>query len=214
MNTLIAIVFCMISFSLNHSQANTFEALYQGNCHQVEYNHNLTAIGCESVVIKIKACQGGCPTGFFPLPNGKYFASCAFRNGSNEFYKTYYLRCKFGKIKAFKIKSYGDCSCSKRKCYMKNFQHDTAVTPKKIDNLKRPCRNICRICRRTKRQVSALVEEKSQMEYLQMSCRTFDCKKRISLNKFENFTDKKESMKLSCRKCKRCKMNKTKRRQK
>ena len=134
MNTLIAIVFCMISFSLNHSQANTFEALYQGNCHQVEYNHNLTAIGCESVVIKIKACQGGCPTGFFPLPNGKYFASCAFCNGSNEFYKTYYLRCKFGKIKAFKIKSYGDCSCSKRKCYMKNFQHDTAVTPKKIDH--------------------------------------------------------------------------------
>ena len=214
MKTLIAVMLCMISFSLNLSEANTSEGLLRGNCHQVEYNYNLTSIGCENIAIKIKACQGACPTGFFPLPKGNFFASCAFCNGTNEFYKTYYLRCKYGKIKAFKIKSYGDCSCSKRKCYMKNFQHNAPVLPKKIDNLKRPCRNICRICRRIKRKVKALVEEKSQMEYLQMSCRTRDCKRRISLNKFENFTNKKESMKLSCKKCKRCKKNKTKSRHK
>ena len=198
-----------------YSKKGITESLGGASCNTKEHTFILASPGCNSEAVKVNACEGSCLTKVHPFETDFEMSNCAQCLATQVVYKTFFLQCGSSR-KEFKIKSFENCKCVKRKCdlelikkleqmEMKGKQTVQSVTKARDEQ---PCKSICRKCRTVTRKVSNLSRIKNQIKELLLSCQFRNCKKLISkkdIGKIEQIQKKKRRF---CRKCKECKSKK------
>lgn len=173
-------------------------------CERYKYTQTISHEGCESKEIDNYYCQGQCVSGFIPLLDGNGKATCAGCKASKIKKYIVTLNCQKNQKVDIEVEIYDQCKCLKKKCLTDIFpQEKTVEKPLK----ERPCRNICRRCRKIRRKFDFLLKRKTQMEYLLMSCVTSECKKRTRISKkvMERAKAKKKLKRQQCKLCNKCK---------
>lgn len=183
-------------------------------CEAVPYKQNISVAGCSSKLVDNKYCKGQCISGYVPENgvNGKYRCSSCQPHVTST--KAVSLECQNGESKVVQVEIFKECKCALTKCHISNYSFiidsvESELTKKSSTN--RPCRDICRKCRKARRTFRDLRQKKELNEYLLESCRLPECKKRITRNIFERTRLQKVLMKKSCHECEACKDKKRKR---
>uniref|UniRef100_A0A7M5V7D7 CTCK domain-containing protein n=1 Tax=Clytia hemisphaerica TaxID=252671 RepID=A0A7M5V7D7_9CNID len=186
-------------------------------CFSVPYKQDIIVPGCAVKTIDNRYCNGNCVSGYVPENgvNGRY--KCSSCQPSKTTRKMIELNCRDGRKKLVEVEIFESCKCQQSSCQVsarKNIK-DSETTMKSSTNKKkfdpvRPCRYICRECRKSRRDYDVLQTKKEKNEYLVKSCRTVECRKRI-LN-HEDVTElakvQKKLKKAVCKECKLCKKRK------
>ena len=172
-------------------------------CERYKYTQTVSQEGCESKEIDNYYCQGQCVSGFIPLLNGNGEASCAGCKASLIKKHIVSLDCQKNQKIDIEVEIYDQCKCLKKTC-LTDFILPPDQNTTKL-SVKRPCRNICRKCRKVRRRYDFLLERNIQMKYLAISCVTRECKKRISKKVMERAKAKKKLKKQLCKRCRKCK---------
>ena len=170
-------------------------------CERYKYTQTIFHEGCESKEIDNYYCRGKCISGFVPLLNGNGEATCAGCKASKIKKHIVSLDCQKNQKIDIEVEIYDQCKCLKKKC-LTSFTLPPDVKPSKPP---KPCRDICRKCRKVRLRYDFLLERQIQMKYLVKSCVTRECKKRISQKVMERAKDKKKIKKQQCKLCRKCK---------
>ena len=175
-------------------------------CERYKYTQTIYHKGCESKKIDNYYCQGQCVSGFIPLLDGSGKATCAGCKASKIKNYIVTLNCQKNQTIDIEVEIYDQCQCLKKKCLTDILPTEKPLKPAKPLK-KRPCRDICRRCRKVRRKLDFLLKRKTQMEYLLMSCVTSECKKRIRISKsvMERTKAKKKLKRQQCKLCNKCK---------
>ena len=172
-------------------------------CERHKYTQTISHDGCESKEIDNYYCQGQCVSGFIPLLDGNGKATCAGCKASKVKYYIVTLDCQKNRKIDIGVEIYDQCKCLKKKCLTNIILPPDKKPTKPLK--KHPCRDICRKCRKVRRRYDFLLERRTQMKYLVMSCVTRECKKRISKKVMERTKAKKKLKKQQCKLCRKCK---------
>ena len=174
-------------------------------CDTIKYKQVISLRGCKNMTIDNHYCQGQCFSGYVPENgvNGKY--TCSSCKPTIEIMPIN-LECEDGK-KLCHIEIFKNCQCIKTKCQI--VLPIESPSSQTSDILSRPpCQSICRRCRRSRRRYDELLDRKIKVVNLKMSCRSEECKKRISERIFVRTKRKKKQKRKLCKECRTCKANK------
>lgn len=198
-----SILLSMNSFVLGLD--NSYFIRKRQTCERYKYTQTISHKGCDSKEIDNYYCKGQCVSGFIPLLNGNGKATCAGCKASKIKKYIVTLNCQKNQKIDIEVEIYDQCRCLKKKC-LTNIILPLEKKPAKPLK-KRPCRDVCRKCRKVRRKFDFLLKRKTQMEYLLMSCVTSECKKRIRISKrlMERTKAKKKLKRQQCKLCNKCK---------
>ena len=177
-------------------------------CDTIKYKQVISKTGCENKTIYNHYCQGQCFSGYVPENgvNGKYI--CSSCKPSIKLIPIW-LECEGGR-EEFKLEIFSNCRCIKTKCQAIPFMWIKKKVPTTTTSRPppKPCKNKCRKCRRFRRKYKELFDRQIFIQNLKASCRSNECRMRISEKIFIRAKRKKKQMKRVCRECKQCKKRK------
>ena len=157
--------------------------------------------GCENKTIENYICRGQCMSGYVPENGMVGDFLCRSCQPSNIKIETISLQCIEG-LREYTVEIFGKCECIKNPCFPMN-----SIPEEKLSIIP-PCRDKCRRCRRAKRKYQELVLKRDHNDYLNLTCSTKECLKRINTHISKKTLSKGLLMKEACTKCKSCKRNK------
>lgn len=215
------VIYTVINLLLvkTHGLTHTSKGIFTRNetCEAIRYKQNIEVDGYKIVKIDNHYCEGQCTSGYVPYaPNGEkqYRYSCSSCQPSTTVRKPVTLESIDGKRKIIvDVELFMGCKCMQSKCQKSdyNFAHfgTKTLSPKSESELKKyPCRNICRKCRKMKREYKSLLQKKEKMEFMKSTCVLDNCKDKISEEVFAKAKIQKQFKKASCKECKLCKKRK------
>lgn len=217
----ILLIYAVINLVLIRTQGlpHTSKGIFTRNetCEAIRYKQNIEVDGYKTVKIDNHYCQGQCTSGYVPYAsNGEkqYRYSCSSCQPSTTVRKPVTLESIDGNRKIIvDAELFMGCECMQSKCQKSD--HNSAnfgsknLSPKSESELKKyPCRNICRKCRKMKREYKSLQEKKEKMEFMKSTCVLDNCKDKISEEVFAKAKIQKKFKKASCKECKLCKKRK------
>jgi len=189
-------------------------------CEAIPYKQDIVVDGCTPRTIDNNYCKGKCLSGYVPENgvNGKY--RCSSCQPHQTVRKPLVLDCQNGQKKIVEVEIFVSCKCTQTNCQVtrtneKNFGEGgkrTKKGPIPTADPKRPCRYICRQCRKARREYVELQNKKEKNRYLKNSCRLPECRKAISDEIFERAKIQKKLKKAVCKECQLCKKRKKEKR--
>lgn len=162
----------------------------------------ITEPGCRNKTVRIGRCRGSCTSTFIPGHDGVLTCSNCAPNVISVRKET--LECDWGTMDK-EIRSFSECACQKFRCIA------PAVTTDRPKVL-RPCRQICRKCRKTREQFYKLRRKLDNNTRLRKTCKTKVCLSKILPHKSLKTKKRRKKllMKKICKKCTQCKKDKKK----
>ena len=195
------------------------------SCEAIPYSQDIKVHGCKTRTIENHYCKGNCISGYVPENgvNGKY--KCSSCQPSKTMRRIVELECEGGSNKLVEVEIFVSCRCQQSNCHpqvvtggasgrnasrTKEQQPSTSTEEEEEQyDPKRPCRYICRKCRKARREYDVLQTRKEKYEYLVNSCRTAECHKRISQEDVKGIAKVQKRLKKAvCKECKDCKNRK------
>ena len=186
------------------------------SCEAIPYKQDIIVDGCKPRTIDNNYCKGKCLSGYVPENgvNGKY--KCSSCQPHQTVRKPLVLDCENGQKKIVEVEIFVSCQCTQTNCQVsrtnsKKFGEGgkkTTKGPIPTADPKRPCRYVCRQCRKARREYVELQNKKEKIRYLKDSCRLPECRKAISDEIFERAKIQKKLKKAVCKECQLCKKRK------
>ena len=208
----------ILIIGVNCKPLDTQTNVNNGRCNTINYNQVVSLPGCKDRIIANKYCHGQCVSGYVPEygQNGLY--TCSTCQPVNASIRLVELECEGQNVNTTKVEIFNRCECILNNCYNvtlhtnRKTKNCIAKGMNNIQSIVTPCKRICRHCRKLKRIHAELLQSKTRIQYLQESCRTTECKKRISSKIFQKTRYAKKKMKRRCMQCKSCKKKRRKQR--
>lgn len=206
------------------------------SCEAIPYAQEIKVTGCKTQTIENHYCKGSCISGYVPENgvNGKF--KCSSCQPSKTTRKIVELECEGGVNKLVQVEVFLSCKCQQSNCNplqpsdgdsngrntSKTKQPSSSSTEGKaktneddeedeeeLYDPERPCRYICRKCRKARREYDVLQTRKEKYEYLVQSCRTAECYARIPQEDVLGVAKMQKRLKKAvCKECRHCKRRK------
>lgn len=209
------------------------------SCEAIPYQQEITVPGCKMRTVENRYCKGNCISGYVPENGVKGKYKCSSCQPMKIEQRNITLQCGENEIRVVAVEIFVSCKCQQSNCTPKKTtstsnqgvaiasrkqtissqtpnsknkkkDEDQSTVEENLFDQERPCRYICRKCRKARREYEVLQTRKEKFEYLVKSCRTVECHKRIPLDDVIGIAKVQKRLKKAvCRECRECKERKS-----